>query len=68
MDIRSRLGQDGVVDMVMRQQQEWKQRVEEMSDGRVTKMVYNGDIPGSILEEDQERAGEVILTRTACMY
>ena len=46
MDIRSRLGQEGVADMVMRLQQEWKQRVEETSDGRVTKMVYDGDISG----------------------
>ena len=45
VDIRSRLGQEGVVGMVMRPQLEWKQRVEEMSDGIVTKMVYNGDVP-----------------------
>ena len=34
------MGQEGVADMVMRRQQEWKQRVEEFSDGRVTKMLY----------------------------
>ena len=45
LDIRSRLGQEGVADMVMRKQHEWKQRVEEMSDDRVTKMVYDGDVP-----------------------
>ena len=39
VDIRSRLGQEGVADMLLRLQQEWKQGVEEMSDGRVTKMV-----------------------------
>ena len=49
VDIRSRLGQEGVVGMVMRQQQEWKQRVEEMRDGRVTKLVYDGDVPGKRL-------------------
>ena len=43
VDIRSRLGQEGVADMVMRRQQEWKQRVEKMNDGKVAKMVYNGD-------------------------
>ena len=30
--------------MVMRQ--EWKKRVEEMSNSRVTKIVYDGDVPG----------------------
>ena len=46
VDIRSRLGQEGVAEMMMRPQLEWKRRVEEMSDCRVTKMVYNGDVPG----------------------
>ena len=44
VDIRSRLGQERVADMVLRQQQEQKQRVVEMSDGRVTKMVYDGSL------------------------
>ena len=44
--IRTRLGQEGVADMVMRRQQKWKERVEEMRDGRVTTMVYDGDVPG----------------------
>ena len=45
-NIKSRLGREGVANTVMRRQQEWKQRVEEMSDGRVTKMVYDGDVSG----------------------
>ena len=45
MNNRSRLEQERVADMVMRQQQELGQRV-EMRDGRVTEMVYDGDIPG----------------------
>ena len=48
-NIKSRLGREGVANTVMRRQQEWKQRVEEMSDGRVTKMVYNGDVSGKRL-------------------
>ena len=32
--------------MVTRREQEWKQRAEEMRDGRVTKMVYDVDLPG----------------------
>ena len=54
MDIRSRLGQEGVVDMLMRRQQEWKQGVEEMSDGRVTKMVYDGDVRKTCLRKTKK--------------
>ena len=40
MDLRGRLRQERVLDLVNRQQQKWKQRLEEMSSGRVTKIVY----------------------------
>ena len=46
VDLRGRLRQEGVLDLVNRGQQKWKQRLEEMSSGRVTKIVYNGEVPG----------------------
>ena len=46
VDLRGRLRQKGVLDLVNRRQQKWKQRLEEMSNGRVTKMVYDGEVPG----------------------
>ena len=46
VDLRDRLKQEGVLDYVRRRQQNWKQRLEEMSSSRVTKKVLNGKIPG----------------------
>ena len=46
VDLRGRLRQEGVLDLVNRRQQKWKQRLEEMSSGRVTKTVYDGEVPG----------------------
>lgn len=46
VDIKGRLRQEGVVDIVRRRQQNWKQRLEEMDSDRVTKKVYDGEIPG----------------------
>ena len=46
MDLRGRLRQEGVFNLVNRQQQKWKQRLEKMSSGRVTKIVYDGEVPG----------------------
>ena len=46
VDIRGRLKQEGVLDMVKKRQQNWKQKVEEMSNNRVTKKIYDGEIPG----------------------
>ena len=43
---RGRLKQEGVLDMVKKWQQNWKQRVEEMSTSRVTKKIYDGEISG----------------------
>ena len=38
--------QEGVLDKVKKRQQNWKQRVEEISTKRLTKKIYNGNIPG----------------------
>ena len=46
MDLRGRLRQERVLDLVNRWQQKWKQRLEEMSSSRVTKIVYDGEVPG----------------------
>ena len=44
MDIRGKLKQEGVLDMVKKRQQNWKQKVEEMSNNRVAKKIYDGEI------------------------
>ena len=46
VDLRGRLRQEGVLDLVNRRQQKWKQRLEELSSSRVTKIVYDGEVPG----------------------
>ena len=46
VDLRGRLKQEGGLDTVKKRQQNWKQRVEEMSTNRVTKKIYDGEIPG----------------------
>ena len=46
VDLRVRLRQEGVLDLVNRRQQKWKQRLEEMSSSRVMKIVYDGEVPG----------------------
>ena len=45
VDIRVRLKQEGVLDLMKKRQQNWKQKVEEMSNNRVTKKIYDGEIP-----------------------
>ena len=47
VDLRGRLKQEGVLYTVKKRQQNWKQRVEEMSTKRMTKKIYDGEIPGS---------------------
>ena len=61
VDLRGRLKQEGVLDTVKKRQQNWKQRVEEMSTNRVTKKIYDGEIPGRRPEEDPGRNGAVTL-------
>ena len=46
VDLRDRLKQEGVLDTVKKRQQSWKQRVEEMSTNRVTRKIYDEEIPG----------------------
>ena len=46
VDLRDRLKQEGVLDYVRRRQQNWKQRLKEMSSSRVTKKVLDGEILG----------------------
>ena len=46
VDIRGRLKQKGVLDMVKKRQQNWKQKVEKMRNNRVIKKIYDGEIPG----------------------
>ena len=46
VDLRDRMKQEGVLDLVKRRQQRWKQRLEEMDDSRITKRVYDGEIAG----------------------
>ena len=45
VDLRGKLRQEGVLDLINRWQQKWKQRL-EMSSGRVMKIVYDGEDPG----------------------
>ena len=46
MDLRDRLKQEGVLDLVKGKQQRWKRRLEEMDDRRITKRVYDDEIAG----------------------
>ena len=45
MDIRLRLGQEGILDVV-RRRQKWKNRLEEMNDDSITKKVIKGELEG----------------------
>ena len=45
-DIRLRLGQEGILDVVKRRQEKWKKRLEEMSYDRTTKKVFKGEVEG----------------------
>ena len=44
--LRGRLKQERLLDTVKKRQQIRKQRVEEMSTNRVSKKIYDGEIPG----------------------
>ena len=45
-DIRERLNQEGVLDLVKRRQESWKGRLEEMSFEKTTKKVFVGEMEG----------------------
>ena len=45
MDIRLRLGQEGILDVVSRRQK-WKNRLEEMNDDSTTKKAFKGELEG----------------------
>ena len=44
--IRSRLGQVAVVSRVEKRKTEWLKKMEEMTDDRMVKKVYVGNVPG----------------------
>lgn len=46
VDLRNRLKQGGVLDMVKGRQHTWKQRLEKMDDSRITRSVYVGEVAG----------------------
>ena len=45
-DIRERLNQEGVFDLVKRRQERWKSRLEERSFEKTTKKVFVGEMEG----------------------
>ena len=45
-DIRQRLGQESVLDVIRRRQENWKCRMNEMNSDRVTKKVYVIEMEG----------------------
>ena len=46
VDVRDRLKQEGVLELVKGRQQKRKQRLEKMDDRRITERVYYGEIAG----------------------
>ena len=49
VDIREKLRQEGVLDMVKSRQEKWKIRMEEMSLERTTKKIFVGEMEGKRL-------------------
>ena len=45
-DVRLRLGQVGILELVRRRQEKWLNRLERMQDDRMTKKVFIGEIEG----------------------
>ena len=52
-DIRQQLGQESVLDVIRRRQENWKDRLNEMNRGRVTNNVYVGEMEGKGRKVDQ---------------
>ena len=46
VDIREKLQQEGVLDMVKSRQVKWKARLENMSMEKTTKKTFNGEMQG----------------------
>ena len=46
VDLRLRLGQEGILDVVRRRQEKWNNRLEEMNDDRTTNKVFKGELEG----------------------
>ena len=40
------MGQEGILDVVRRRQEEWKDRLEEMNDDRTTKKIFKRNLGG----------------------
>ena len=62
-DIRLRLGQEGILDVVRRRQEKWKKRLEEMNDDRKTKKVYEGELERKRPRGRPRRNGLTILNK-----
>ena len=45
-DVRETVNQEGVMEKVRRKQRAWKEKLEQMEDGRLVKKVYNEEIAG----------------------
>ena len=54
MDIREKLRQEGVLDMVKSRQERWRVRMEEMSGERTTRKILKERWEGKGPEEDRD--------------
>ena len=45
-DIRQRLGQEDILDMIRRSQESWKGKLDDMNSNRTTEKVYAGVMEG----------------------
>ena len=62
------MGQEGILDVVRRRQEEWKDRLEEMNDDRTTKKIFKRKLGGRDLEVDHGEDGLTILNRKTAQY
>ena len=62
------LRQEGILDVVRRRQEEWKDRLEEMNDDRTTKKVFKRKLKGRDLEVDHREDGFTSLNKKTAQY
>ena len=62
------MGQEGILDVVRRRQEEWKDRLEEMNDDRTTKKIFKRNLGGRDLEVDNGEDGFTILNKKTAQY
>ena len=64
--VRERLGQESILNVVQRRQNRWLEKLNEMDNKRLVKMVYEGEVEGRRPRGRPRKNGQTILSHRHC--